>query len=85
LTRHRVGKGEVYYVAAHTDQRFLDDLVTSLLSRAKIAAPSLPAGVNQQVRSDGTTDTVFTMNFNGHEAAGLPPYGVKWETRPTRG
>jgi len=81
LTRHKVGKGEVYYVAAHTDQRFVDDLVTSLLKRAGIATPDLPPGVNRQVRTDGKTETAFTMNFNGHEAAGLPPYGVKWETR----
>jgi beta-galactosidase len=84
LTRHRVGQGEVYYVAAHTDQRFLDDLTGSLLKRAGVAVPELPAGVNRQVRSDGKTDTVFTLNFNPHEAAGLPPYGVKWEKKPAR-
>ena len=27
-------------------------------------------------------DTVFTFNFNTHEAGGLAPLGVKWEERP---
>jgi beta-galactosidase len=86
LTRHKVGTGEVYYVAARTDQRFLDDLMAALVRRAGVepVKAGLPPGVNAQARSDGTTETVFTMNFNAREAAGLPPYGVKWETRPAR-
>ncbi len=35
LTRNRFGKGEVYYVAAQTDQRFLDDLMTALVKRGR--------------------------------------------------
>lgn len=86
LTRHKVGRGEVYYVAAQTDQRFLDDLLRALVRRTGIkpVVDGLPPGVNAQVRSDGASTTVFTMNFNDHEAAGLPPLGVKWETKPLR-
>ena len=83
LTRNKFGRGEVYYLAAGTDQRFLDDLMKALAHRTGVepVVPGLPPGVNAQARSDGTTETVFTMNFNAHEAAGLPGYGVKWQTR----
>jgi beta-galactosidase len=86
LTRHQFGKGEVYYVAAKTDQRFTDELMKALVKRSGVrpVVEGLPAGVNAQVRGNGTTETVFTMNFNATEAAGLPPFGVKWETRSPR-
>ncbi len=86
LTRHVFGKGEVYYVAAKVDQRFTDDLMDALAQRAGIrpVVAGLPAGVNAQLRTDGATDTVFTMNFNNFEAAGLPAFGVKWQNRPTK-
>ncbi len=85
LTRHKVGKGEVYYVAANTDQRFVDDLMGALATRAGLSPvrADLPAGVVAECRTDGVTDTVFTMNFNDHDAAGLPPYGVAWQSRKT--
>ncbi len=84
LTRNRVGKGEVYYLAAHTDRRFVDDLMAALAKRSGVAAviEGLPHGVVAERRTDGTTDTVFTFNFNTHEAGGLAPLGVKWEERP---
>ena len=41
----------------------------------------LPPGVVAEKRTDGTTDTVFTFNFNGHEAAGLPPFGARWDVK----
>jgi len=86
LTRTKVGKGEVYYVAAQTDQRFTDQLMKALAQKAGVrpTVEGLPAGVNAQSRSDGTTETILTMNFNAQEAAGLPAYGVKWETRPAK-
>ena len=84
LTRNRWGKGEVYYLAAHTDRRFVDDLMAALAKRSGVEAVTegLPHGVVAERRTDGTTDMVFTFNFNTHEAAGLPALGVKWEERP---
>ena len=66
------------------DQRFTDDLMKALVKRSGVVpvVDGLPPGVNAQLRSDGTTETVFTMNFNDHEAAGLPAFGVNWATRP---
>jgi len=83
LTRHRVGRGEVYYLAAHTEPRLVDDLMAALVRRVGLrpVVDGLPPGVNAQVRSDGATETVFVMNFNAQPAAGLPAYGVRWETR----
>ncbi|MEI8095545.1 MAG: beta-galactosidase [Spirochaetales bacterium] len=83
LTRHKVGKGEVYYVAAQTDRRFVDDLMAALVKRAGLTpvVEGLPPGVVAEKRTDGTTDTVFTFNFNGHEAAGLPPFGARWDVK----
>lgn len=86
LTRRRVGKGEVYYVAAKTDQRFTDDLLRALARRAAVepAETGLPEGVQAQLRTDGKTDTLITMNFTPGEAAGLPAWGVRWESRPKK-
>jgi beta-galactosidase len=81
LTRNKVGKGEVYYLAARTDQRFLDDLMAALVRRTGVrpVREGLPAGVNAQKRTDGKAETVFVMNFNNREAGGLPPYGLRVE------
>lgn len=86
LTRNKVGRGEVYYLAAQADQRLTDELMKALVRRAGIqpALAGLPPGVNAQLRSDGVTETLFVMNFNNQEAGGLPPYGVRWETRPAK-
>ena len=85
LTRHRFGKGLVYYVAAKVEGRFTDDLVRGIAQDLGLASAwpeKLPPGVNAQARSDGQSDHVFLMNFNGHEAAGLPPFGCRVERRP---
>ena len=87
LTRHRFGKGLVYYLAAKVEQRFTDDLMGALardLGLASAWPERLPPGVNAQARTDGDTDFVFLMNFNGEEAAGLPPFGCRLERRPAR-
>ncbi|HUX39177.1 MAG TPA: beta-galactosidase [Rectinemataceae bacterium] len=84
LTRNSFGKGLVYYLAARTDQRFLDDLVGHVCREAAVVSvwpEDLPPGVNAQRRSDGTTDYLFLMNFNPQAAAGLPAYGLRVERR----
>ncbi len=87
LTRHRHGKGTVYYVAAKAEQRFTDDLMQAIardLGLASAWEEKLPIGVNAQARSDGETDYVFLMNFTDEAAAGLPPFGCKVERRKAR-
>ena len=85
LTRHRFGKGLVYYLAARTETRLLDELSDHVCREAGVGSvwpEVLPPGVNAQKRSDGTTDFIFIMNFNREGAAGLPPYGQRLERRP---
>jgi beta-galactosidase len=87
LTRNVFGKGRVYYLAAGTDQRFIDDAMRAIAREAGLASAwpeELPAGVNAEARSDDATDYVFLMNFNEAEAAGLPPFGCKVVRRPTK-
>ncbi|MDR1788678.1 MAG: beta-galactosidase [Treponema sp.] len=71
LTAHRYGKGKACFIAARTEQRFLDDFYAALVKetgiRRAIDAP-LPAGVTAQVRSDGQKRYVFLMNFSPSEA-----------------
>ena len=66
LTVNQYGKGRAYYVAARTEQAFLDDFYRAVTATIGIA-PALdadpPAGVSVAVRADGTNRYVFLMNF----------------------
>lgn len=82
LTRNKVGRGVAYYLAARTDFGFLDTLLAGLARQAGLECPlagatgpvsgaRLPAGVNVQTRTDGSTNWYFVMNF-GDQPASLP-------------
>jgi beta-galactosidase len=80
LTRHRFGAGRVYYVAAKVEQRFTDELMAAIARELGLASAwpePLPPGVNAQLRRKDGAEYAFLMNFNGREAAGLPPYGCR--------
>lgn len=66
LTRNVFGKGQAYYIAARTDQPFLDDfygaLADELAIHPIIDAP-LPEGISVMQRGDGERRFVFVMNF----------------------
>jgi beta-galactosidase len=66
LTVNTVGQGLAYYVAARTEQSFLDDFYKALAGdmgiRPVINTP-LPAGVSVAQRGDGNQRFVFVMNF----------------------
>jgi beta-galactosidase len=66
LTRNRYGKGKAYCIAARTGADFLDafydQIVTENHIKPVLDAP-LPKGVTAQVRSNGTTEFIFIMNF----------------------
>jgi beta-galactosidase len=66
LTVNDFGKGQAYYMAARTEQRFLDEFYRALAAqlhiRPAIDAP-LPDGVSVSQRSDGKRRFVFVMNF----------------------
>jgi beta-galactosidase len=85
LTRNAYGKGLVYYFAAATDRRFVDDAMGAIAREAGLRGDwrgELPPGVVARARSDGEADYVFLMNFTESEAAGLPPYGCSVTKRP---
>lgn len=70
VTCNRYGKGKAYYIAARTEEAFLNDFYAVLCGELGIKScvdAELPAGVNAQVRTDGERDFVFLMNFTGDE------------------
>jgi beta-galactosidase len=70
LTVNRYGKGRAYYIAARTEQAFLDEFYAGLVKEAGVPRAleaELPEGVTAQVRSDGKSRFVFIMNFTPEE------------------
>src|SRR5262249_15172642 len=66
LTRNHFGQGQAYYIAARTEQRFLDEFYGTLVGHLGIHPvidTVLPDGVSVTQRSDGSTCFVFVMNF----------------------
>lgn len=65
LTQNDYGEGEAYYIAARTDDRFLTDLYTGLVTRLGIPRyeAALPAGVTAQTRTGDGQRYTFLMNF----------------------
>ena len=66
LTVNEFGDGAAYYLAADADERFLLDFYAALARRLDLhgAIPArLPQGVCAQLRTDGTTEFLFLLNF----------------------
>ena len=82
VTVNRHGAGHAYYIAARTDDRFLQDFHGALIRQLQLPrswAGELPAGVCAQRRGD----RVFLMNFSdkpqlitGAQAVELPAFGA---------
>ncbi|GAA2271849.1 beta-galactosidase [Glycomyces scopariae] len=93
LTVNRRGEGRAYFIAARTGDDFLVDFYGRLVAETGVERAldaDLPPGVTAQVRTDGTTDFVFVLNFTPAavtvEAAGetvdLAPFGSAVVERP---
>ena len=80
LTFNSFGKGKAYHIAARTGRDFLLDYYRDLSLKLGLerAAEKLPSGVTAQVRTDGTTDHVFVMNFTPQKQ--IVDVGSKGET-----
>ncbi len=66
LTVNQFGQGEVYYMAARQDRRFLDDFYRALCDRRairRVIETDLRQGVSVSLRRSGDRDFVFVMNF----------------------
>jgi beta-galactosidase len=70
VTRNEFGQGQAYYLASRNDGNFHDAFTAALARhlglRPALEAP-LPAGVSAQIRTDGESEFVFLMNFQGEE------------------
>lgn len=67
LTVNDFGKGQAYYIAARTEEPFLDNFLGSLAGRLALqpALPAdLPTGVTATLRGDDRRRFIFVMNFN---------------------
>ncbi|THV29672.1 beta-galactosidase [Glycomyces paridis] len=79
LTVNRRGDGSAYFIAARTGADFLADFYARLVADTgaeRALDADLPPGVTAQVRTDGTTDYVFALNFNPTAARIDHPGGV---------
>ncbi len=81
LTRHSLGKGAVYYIAAKVGQDFLDDFYAGVLPEAGIAPAlpvELPEGVSLSVRESDNSRFCFFMNFTESAQSVILPEGMTW-------
>jgi beta-galactosidase len=70
LTVNSFGAGRAYYVASRNKEPFFSDVIGKMIaeSRPRRAIDAeLPEGVTAQLRTDGTHDFVFLLNFNPEE------------------
>lgn len=71
LTVNQYGQGSAYYVAARTEQAFLDDFYSALTAQIGVRPvldAELPLGVSVTYRGDDEQRFVFVMNFNNAPA-----------------
>jgi len=95
LTCNLFGNGKAYYIAARTGDDFLDDFYGKLCGELGIAScidRALPEGVSAQIRTDGSEDFVFLLNFTEKEQTVktaedtilLQPWGICVLRRPAK-
>jgi len=67
LTVNSFGQGKAWYMASRFDEGFLKDFYASLIAELglkKVLNAELPTGVTAQIRSDGSNEYIFVMNFS---------------------
>jgi beta-galactosidase len=70
LTVNNFGRGKAYYIASRNQEPFFSDFVGKIIAEGQIrraADVALPEGVTAQLRTDGTHDFVFLLNFGPEE------------------
>ena len=66
ITVNSYGKGKAFFLAARTEQSFLNDFYAWLVKETNIPRAldsELPKGVTAQMRSDGENNYIFLLNF----------------------
>ena len=67
LTAHSLGDGRALYIGADADERFLADFYRGAAARLglrRATSSPLPEGVGAQVRTDGSREYMFLLNFS---------------------
>jgi beta-galactosidase len=68
VTANKHGKGQAYFIAARTEDRFLSDFYARLSSVLNHQLPlTLPTGVTAQVRENDSRRFIFLLNFTGQQ------------------
>ena len=70
VTVNNFGKGKAYYIASRNEASFNKVFYNAIINDLKLKKNfdgELPDGVTAQLRTDGDTDFIFLMNFNGSE------------------
>lgn len=68
LTVNQLGRGQAYHMATRLGDEFLSAFYRRIIMEANLSRAldsELPEGITAQVRTDGSTDYVFVMNFGG--------------------
>jgi beta-galactosidase len=68
LTLNKLGRGRSYHMATRLGDDFLSAFYRKIVVEADISRAldtELPDGISAQVRTDGSSDYVFVMNFGG--------------------
>lgn len=87
LTRNVYGKGECFYIAARTEQDFLDDFYRDMVKRPEnvIFWEGLPKGIEVTTRFKDEKEYCFLMNFSVEKKEIALPDEWKGSTRLTDG
>ena len=86
LTRHPIGEGAVYYIAAKVGQDFLDDFYAGATAEASVSPclpMDLPEGVSLTMREGDGERTYFLMNFNESAQTVNLPQGAEFRDLDT--
>jgi beta-galactosidase len=71
LTVNQFGEGKAYHMATRLKPDFLHAFYKKIIEQTGVVRAleaELPLGVTAQVRTDGSTDYVFIMNFSGESS-----------------
>ncbi|ADU31213.1 beta-galactosidase [Evansella cellulosilytica] len=70
ITVNKLGNGKAYYVASRNKEPFYYDFFSKIVKEDNLRPvldTNLPDGVSVQLRTDGTNDYVFLLNFSAKE------------------
>lgn len=79
LTVNLFGAGKAYYIASRNEAAFQEAFLSKLIEEtgiAKVLDTELPKGVTAQLRTDGSHDYIFLLNFTAENQSIALPEGT---------